>query len=128
MSIKFRVIQKKNPIKPDDAPKWYATAVADGETTLEDLASYASAVSTVSKGDILAVMESCFSKASQDLADGKIVRVGEYFTLQMGLSCEGSDHETEVNSSKIKKCRINFRPGKMLSKMIRLAKYQKKQG
>ena len=50
MSIKFNVIAKKNPRDLTAEPKWYANAIGDGETTLQDLAEYASETSTVSKG------------------------------------------------------------------------------
>jgi len=126
MSIKFNVIQKKNPQDLNAAPKWYASAVGDGETTLKDLADYASETSTVSKADILAVLETVLTKVSKDLSNGKIVKVGEYFTLQMGLSSEGSATEAEVTSSKVKGAKINFRPGKMLADMIKLASFSKK--
>lgn len=126
MSIKFKTIQRKN-LQDNTLPaKWYATAVGDGETKLADLAAYAAETSTVSKADILAVLESCFTKVSKDLSDGKIVRVGEYFTLQMSISSEGADSESQVTASLIKKGKINFRPGKMLSDMIKLATYQRK--
>ncbi len=106
--------------------KWYATVIGDDETNINDLAVYASETSTVSKADILAVLESTLTKVSKDLSDGKIIRVGEYFTLQMSLSSEASEKEEEVNASKIKSAKINFRPVKMLSNMIKLATYQKK--
>jgi len=126
MPIKFKTIQRKNLQKPTEPAKWYATAIGDGETRLQDLAAYASETSTVSKADILAVLESCFTKVTKDLSEGKIVRVGDYFTLQMSVSSEASDTEGEVTSSKIKKSKINFRPGRMLSDMIKLATYQRK--
>ena len=126
MAILFKPIQKKNPQKPDDPAKWYAVAVSDGDTTLEDLAAYAAETSTVSKADILAVLETCFTKTAKDLSAGKIVRIGGYFTLQMSISSDPSDTEEEVTASKIKKCKINFRPGKMLADMIKLVNYHKK--
>ncbi|WP_027382784.1 HU family DNA-binding protein [Epilithonimonas caeni] len=127
MSIKFKTIQRKNLQKPNNPAKWYAVAVGDGDTGLQDLAAYASETSTVSKADILAVLESCFTKVTKDLSEGRIVRVGDYFTLQMSISSEASDTEEEVTSSKVKKSKINFRPGKMLSDMIKLAAFQRKQ-
>jgi predicted histone-like DNA-binding protein len=126
MSIKFNVVQKKNPRDLTAATKWYASAVGDGTTSLQDLADYASETSTVSKADILAVLESTLTKVSKDLANGRIVKVGDYFTLQMGVSSDGSDKEDEVTSSKIKSAKINFRPGKMFKNMIKLATYSKK--
>jgi len=126
MPITFNVIQKRNPQDPDAPQKFYADIVGNGETTLADLAKYASTVSTVSKADILAVLESTFSKIADDVADGKIVYVGEYFTLQAGGSSEGRDTAAEVNSSSIESVRTIFRPGKMIKDALKLSTFQKK--
>jgi len=123
MPITFNVIQKRNPQNPTAPQKFYADIVGNGQTTLEDLAKYASTVSTVSKADILAVLESTFSKIADDVADGKIVYVGEYFTLQAGGSSEGKDTAEEVNASSIKTI---FRPGKMIKDALKLAEFKKK--
>ncbi|AYW37739.1 HU family DNA-binding protein [Capnocytophaga canimorsus] len=125
MAVKFKAIQKQNPQKRNEPAKWYPHAIGDGEANLQDLADYASLVSTVSKGDILAVLETVLTKVSADLSEGRIVRVGEYFTLQMGLTGLPSEKEEEVSASKVKSCHILFRPGKMLSNMIKLATFKK---
>ncbi|VFB03330.1 putative DNA-binding protein [Chryseobacterium taihuense] len=126
MPITFNVIQKRNPQNPTAPQKFYADIVGNGQTTLEDLAKYASTVSTVSKADILAVLESTFSKIADDVADGKIVYVGEYFTLQAGGSSEGKDTAEEVNASSIKTVKTIFRPGKMIKDALKLAEFKKK--
>lgn len=126
MPITFKVVQKRNPQDPDAPQKFYADIIGNGETTLADLAKYASTVSTVSKADILAVLESTFSKIADDVADGKIVYVGEYFTLQAGGSSEGKETADEVNASSIKSVRTLFRPGKMIKDALKLAAFQKK--
>lgn len=125
MAVKFKAIQRKNPRDLQAQPKWYPQVVGDGETNLDDLAKYASSVSTVSKGDILAVLETIFEKVSQDLAEGKIVRVGEHFTLQAGATGLPSEKEEEVTASKIKSGHILFRPGKVLNNMIKLMTFKK---
>jgi len=126
MSIKFNVIPRKNPQKRNDPAKYYANIVGDGKTTLEDLAKYASTMSTVSKADILAVLESTFSKIADDIADGKIVYVGEYFTLQAGGSSVGEDKEEDVTAANIKSVKAVFRPGKMIKNALKLATFKKK--
>lgn len=126
MPITFNVVPKKNPQKPNDPPKYYANIIGEGKTTLQDLAKYASTVSTVSKADILAVLESTFSKIADDVADGKIVYVGEYFTLQAGGFSEGKETADEVNASSIKSVRTLFRPGKMIKDALKLSTFQKK--
>ena len=126
MSIKFNVVPRKNPRDLDAPAKYYANIVGDGKTTLSDLAKHASTMSTVSKADILAVLESTFEKIAQDVADGKIVYVGEYFTLQAGGSSVGSETEKEVTAANIKTVKAVFRPGKMIKDALKLATFQKK--
>lgn len=126
MPITFNVIPRRNPQSPNDPPKYYANVVGNGVTTLDDLAKYASTVSTVSKADILAVLESTFSKIAEDVGDGKIVYVGEYFTLQAGGSSEGKTTPDEVNASTITAVKTIFRPGKMIKNALKLATFQKK--
>ncbi|MFC4164115.1 DNA-binding protein [Epilithonimonas zeae] len=126
MSIKFSVVQRANPQKRDDPAKYYANIIGDGKTTLSDLAKHASTMSTVSKADILAVLESTFEKIAQDVADGKIVYVGEYFTLQAGGSSVGAETEKEVTAANIKTVKAVFRPGKMIKDALKLATFQKK--
>ncbi|WP_299179555.1 DNA-binding protein [uncultured Chryseobacterium sp.] len=127
MPITFNVVPKKNPQQPNDPPKYYANIVGDGKTTLSDLAKYAATISTVSKADILAVLESTFTKIAEDVADGKIVYVGDYFTLQAGGSSEGKNTADEVNASSIKSVKTIFRPGKMIKDALKLAEFKKKE-
>lgn len=125
MAVKIKAIQRRNINKPNEPAKWYPLAIGDGESTLDDLAQHASSISTVSKADILAVLESVFDKISIELSKGKIVRVGDYFTVQVGVSGTPSDKEQEVNGSKVKSAHILFRPGKDMSDMVKLLEFKK---
>ncbi|PZU80017.1 MAG: DNA-binding protein [Chryseobacterium sp.] len=126
MPITFKIVARKNPRDPDAPEKYYADIVGEGKTTLADLAKHAGAMSTVSKADILAVLESTFAKIAEDIADGKIVYVGEYFTLQAGGSSEGKETPEEVTASSIRSVRTIFRPGKMIRDALKLATFKKK--
>lgn len=126
MSIKFNVVPRKNPRDLDAPSKYYANIVGEGKTTLADLARYAAEMSTVSHADILAVLESTFGKIAIDIADGKIVYVGEYFTLQAGDSSVGSENEKDVSANSIKSVKAVFRPGKLIRNALKLASFQKK--
>lgn len=126
MPITFSAVSRRNPQQPNDPPKFYAHIIGEGKTTLDDLAKHAASTSTVSKADILAVLESTFTKIAEDVADGRIVYVGEYFTLQAGGTSAGVVTEKEVTASTIKTVRTIFRPGKMIKDALKLANFQKK--
>lgn len=126
MAITFTAVQRKNPQNPTAAPKYYANIIGEGKTTLSDLAKHAASTSTVSKADILAVLESTFTKIADDVADGRIVYVGEYFTLQAGGSSAPANSAQEVTAASIKSLRTIFRPGKMIRDALKVAEFHKK--
>lgn len=126
MPITFSAVQKRNPQKPNDPQKFYAHIMGEGKTTLADLAKHAASTSTVSKADILAVLESTFTKIADDVADGRIVYVGEYFTLQAGGASTGVTTASEVNATTIKSLKTLFRPGKLIKDALKLAEFHKK--
>lgn len=72
---------------------------------------------------MLAVLESTFEKIAQDMADGRIVYVGEYFTLQAGGSSEGSEKEEQVTAASIKSVRAIFAPGKTIKDALETATF-----
>lgn len=126
MPITFSAVLRRNPQRPTEPLKYYANIIGEGKTTLSDLAKHAASTSTVSKADILAVLESTFTKIADDVADGRIVYVGEYFTLQAGGSSIGVATAAEVNATTIKSVRTIFRPGKMIKDALKLAEFHKK--
>ena len=126
MPITFSAVLRRNPQTPTEPLKYYANIIGEGKTTLSDLAKHAASTSTVSKADILAVLESTFTKIADDVADGRIVYVGEYFTLQAGGSSTGVATAAEVNATTIKSVRTIFRPGKMIKDALKLAEFHKK--
>jgi len=126
MHITFKTIALKNPRQSEAPAKYYADIIGNGKTTFDDLAKYASAMSTVSKADILAVMEITFSKIAEDVADGKIVYVGEYFTLQAGGSSEPRETAEQVDASCFKSIRTIFRPSRLIKNALKLSTLLKK--
>ncbi|TXF77391.1 HU family DNA-binding protein [Chryseobacterium sp.] len=126
MPITFNVTAMKNPQKPNAPVKYYARVIGNGKITLDDLAKRAAASSTVSKADILAVLESTFSTIAEEVAAGNIVYVGEYFTLRATGSSEARESSEEVDSRAIKKLSVAFRPGKMIQDALKTATFKRK--
>lgn len=63
---------------------------------------------------------------SKHLADGRIVRLGDFGSFQISLSSEGADAANKVNASLIKGSKILFRPGLDLRDTLATLKYEKK--
>lgn len=126
MAIKYNVIERKNLLKPTEPAKFYASAKADGEVSFKALAKeIASAGSTVSDSDMLAVLNDLNKLLIKHLSEGKIVRFGDFGSFQVSVSSTGAETEAKFTSSNITGNKIQFRPGAELKAMLATAKYEK---
>ncbi|MGL2963435.1 HU family DNA-binding protein [Flavobacterium sp. RSB2_4_14] len=119
MSVKIKPVQRVNPQDVNAPQKFYAKAVADGRTDLKRLAKLIAMQCTVNRADCLAVLAALEDNIIMELQEGKIVKLGELGTFQLGVNSMGSDTSNEVGSSSVKKARLNFRPGEELKKMLK---------
>ena len=104
MPVKYNIIKRKNLQDPQAAPKFYASAKADGEINLKALAKeIAGRSTTVSDTDVLAVLNEFIKSANRHLADGKIVKFGDFGNIQVSISSEGAETEEKVTAASIKK-------------------------
>ena len=125
MSIKFKVLPKKNPQDMTAPDKFYATSVANGETTLESLAEMIAYQCTLTDTDCYAVLRSLERNMLMELSQGRIVKLGHVGTFQVSVSAAGQVHQEDVTATDIKKSRILFRPAKKLKQMLGNLSYQK---
>ena len=89
MAIKFKVLPRKNPQDITAPEKFYAAAIGDGEIDLDRLAEKIAYQCTLTEVDCHAVLLSLVHNISQELNDGRIVRLGKLGTFQVGISSEG---------------------------------------
>ncbi|PPD00315.1 MAG: DNA-binding protein [Methylotenera sp.] len=125
MSIKFKVLPRKNPRDLEAPEKFYAAAIADGEVDLEGLAEMIAYQCTVTDSDCYAVLTALEHNIVNELKQGRIIKLGRLGNFQVGLSSDGKETAAEVNSSSIRKNRVLFRPGKRLRSMLNDVSYRK---
>ncbi len=125
MPIQYSLIQRVNP-KDTTAPrKYYAIAKSSGEETTRQLASEISKRNGLSSADVFAVLEAFIDLIPERLADGKIVRLGDFGSFSLTLSSEGTATAEEFTSALIKGNSLNFRPGKLIQKALDTVDYVK---
>jgi predicted histone-like DNA-binding protein len=125
MSVKYTVKEKGNPMNPQQPKKWYANAKSDGEVKLRTLSKEIAARSTISSADTQAVLVALTEVLVENLAEGRIVRLGDFGAFQMAVSSEGAETEAKFNASLIKSSKVVFRPGIDLKEMQNNLKYEK---
>lgn len=125
MSVKIKAVERVNPQDVAAPHKFYAKAVGDGRTDLKRLAKMIAMQCTVSRADCLAVLAALEDNIILELQEGKIIELGELGSFQIGISSLASVTSDEVNTSSVKKARLNFRPGEELRKMLSTLTYHK---
>lgn len=126
MPVKFNIVERKNILNKEAAPKFYVSAKADGEVNLKSISKeIAGSSTTVSDTDVLAVLNEFTKIMQKHLSDGKIVKFGDFGSFQVTLNSEGAESAEKFNASLIKGNKIQFRPGADLREMLKTLKYEK---
>ncbi|HPT04833.1 MAG TPA: DNA-binding domain-containing protein [Bacteroidales bacterium] len=119
MSVTYKAVAKKNPAKQTDPPKFHAQAVNSGSISLRQLAKLITEKSTVKSADTMAVLEGLLEVIPTELANGKIVRLGDFGSFSLGIKSEGVESEDKLTNKHINKTSIRFRPGTEFQNVIK---------
>ena len=124
-NVTYSVSPRINPREKDEAPKYYAHVQANGEASIREMAERIQQTCTVHKSDVFAVLVALEDVIIDALKGGEIVRLGDLGSFQIGISSKGALTEEDYDESLIKKARINFRPGSVLSNILGNLSYKK---
>lgn len=127
MTVPYSVVPRKNPAKKEEAAKYYAQAQASGELDFEELCEAITSRSTCTETDVRAAISGILFEAKRSLKTGRIVRLGDLGSLQVGLNSEGAPSVKEFSGTMIKGAHIIFRPGKTLAELMKILSYQQVQ-
>jgi len=125
MAVNYKAVPKRNPSKQDEAPKFYAQVISSGDMTVRQLAKRISSISTVSVADTMAVIEAFLEVVPQALAEGNIVRLGDFGSFNLQASSEGSVDAPSLSRNQIKKISVKFRAGKEFTKVTNAVDFNK---
>ncbi|MDR2683371.1 MAG: HU family DNA-binding protein [Dysgonamonadaceae bacterium] len=125
MSVKYVLVERRNPQHPESPTKWYACAKSKGEVSLRDLGKEITQRSTVNHADTLAVLEALTQVLTLQLSEGNIVRFGDFGSFQISLGGSGSETKEQYTHALIQSKKVVFRPGIDLKEMLNNLKYEK---
>jgi len=124
-SVTYSVVPRINPSEKSAPPRYYAQAQARGDVNVREMAERIQATCTVHKSDVYAVLVALEDVIAEALQNGEIVRLGDLCTLQVSLSGKGAMTEEEYTTDLIKKSKVNFRPGRVLSNALASLSFSK---
>ena len=64
-------------------------------------------------------------KVPELVADGKIVRLGDFGSFYITLQSDGADTADAFSTSMIKKVFLRFRPGKLIKNILKSVTFEK---
>ncbi|MDR2407251.1 MAG: HU family DNA-binding protein [Bacteroidales bacterium] len=117
--MKYRVIERGNPLKPAEPKKKYASSVNTGKFTVKQLAKEISGRSSLTRGDVENVLNNFIDELPTFLKLGLSVKLGEFGTLRLNLVSEGVEADKEFTADKIKGAKVIFTPSVELKESLK---------
>ena len=112
MAVKYAVA--KAVIGKEKKEHYYARAQYDGVTKLEDVAQLVEQISAISTGDVLSVLNTLGKIVATELANGRIVDLGDLGRIRLSLRSKGVPTMEEVKRETILSTRAIFVPGQAI--------------
>lgn len=122
----YNLVQKQNPLKPDEAKKWYAVPQSREAQDTRAMTRAATENTTTAPIEMEAALDLLGKYAAQQLLQGHTVRVGNLGTLRVTFKSEGVENINDFNAAMmIKEPRVLFTPSKELrDSVVRQLKFQ----
>lgn len=116
--MKYKLIQKANPLEPGTRRKWYASAVKAGTINNYQLSKGIASKSSLTRGAVMNVIENMVDEIPRYLTDGYSVNLNNLGTLRLSLSSEGVDEPGDFIAGNIKNTRVVFTPSPEFKKVL----------
>lgn len=123
--MNYKIMSKKNPLKPADPEKFYPFPKWSSEMNLRRIAEQIARHCTLTPADVTAVLEALLSELPDLLMSGHIVRLGDFGILKLSFKGEGRGTAEDVTAKEIKNPRILFLPGVEFKQRLQKTDYKK---
>jgi len=120
MTLKVKLINKRNPRQPEDPPKFYASAMHERKIGLDELATSVSNRCSLRRSDVHGVLIALMDIIPEELGNGSILNLGQLGSFCVNVKSGGSDTAEEHSGSLIAGLKIQYRPTKELRKQLRM--------
>ena len=115
MSVNYKLVQRKNPLKKEEPAKWYATPNSAKPLAQKAMTRAATSNTTMAPIELEAAMELLAAFIPQQLQQGHTVNVPGMGTFRLAFKSEGVEKIDDFRPEKmIKSPRILFTPAKEL--------------
>jgi predicted histone-like DNA-binding protein len=117
--MKFKVIERSNPIHPEAPKKKYASPVNAGKFSIKDFSKEIAGRSSLTRGDVENVLNNFLDELPTFLKLGLSVKLGDFGTMRLNLVSDGVDADKEFTAANIKGAKVIFTPGVELKENLK---------
>jgi predicted histone-like DNA-binding protein len=125
MTVKFNVVERRNPIDPSAPKKHYPSIQPTGRKNLRQLSKRIGEVSMVRRSDVLAILDAMLYVIPEELAEGYVVELGDFGSFWLRISGEGQESAEDVRPNHITNTLPRFTPGPEFKEVLDKIKYAK---
>ena len=126
MSIKYKVIERQNPLNREAPKKAYGIALHGKNRKLAALAKELATYSTTtSEGDVFSVSIGLRDLIRKHLAEGDKVTIDGIGTFSINISSDGAESVDKFHQGLIKKPKVLFTPDAEMKEFLATVKYEK---
>ena len=125
MAQKYVVVERRNPLKPQEPAKFYAMARSNRKVDTDEIISRISERSSFSIGELKGCITEFLLEMKNQLALGNIVLLGDMGSFRITIATSNATETAEKFKAAtcIKISRVRFHPGAMLTDMCKAMKY-----
>lgn len=123
--MKYKLIQKGNPLEPKAQQKCYASPVKTGTINNVHLSKDIASKSTFKRSVVMYVLENMLNEIPRYLTEGYSVCLSDLGTLRLSLSSEGTDTPENFTHENIKNVRVIFTPSPEFKRTLSNVRYER---
>lgn len=124
MPILYKLIQRENPTKRQDPPKWYPSVNSLAPIGTDKLADRIAARTTAQRADVYAVMSVLPQVIQEMMFEGYSVQLNNLGRFYCSLGSMGAETEKAFDPTYIKRLKVVYTPATTLKRYFTL-KYLK---
>ena len=128
MSVPYRLITRPNPQNPAAPRRHYPSLVTRGKTSPRQLSETVAAISTLSTADMFAALEALLIMIPQELAQGRIVDLGDFGSFRLRVHSQGTATPETFGADDIQGVLPYFVPGKAFKQALEQIRFEKVSG
>lgn len=116
MSVIYKVVElSSNPLDKTAPKRYYPKAITLGQSVgLRFITDKISGNSSLSRGDVLSVIQNFVEKLKEQLLEGKSVNISGLGVFTLSLKSKGEESSEEVKARSVRAVRICFQASKDL--------------